>query len=113
MEISVFKKVVDLIYSSVISEGGDGDAYWLCKHISLDEVEVLLKSHNNHWEVKRERNVIQWGVDQEWATITVNKQKVMRTYIQETRIARTDSSNFHHCSGYCHDRKNNLKHQPV
>ena len=74
METSVFEKVVDLIYNSIVSEGGDGDAYWLCKHISLDEVEVLLKAHNNRWEVKRESNFIQWGIDQEWAAITDDRE---------------------------------------
>jgi len=33
------KKVLDLIYSSIISEGGDGDAIWLSKHTPLNEIK--------------------------------------------------------------------------
>jgi len=50
----------------------------------------------------------------DWVQIRDFIQKYFPTkYDNGTRTARTDSSNFHHCSGYCHDRKKNLKHQSV
>ncbi len=71
------KKVLDLIHSSIISESGDGDALWLSKHTSLDEIIILINEYNikNNidWTVKKEKNYINWGTDQEWATITCDE----------------------------------------
>lgn len=71
------KKVLDLIHSSITSESGDGDALWLSKHTSLDEIIILINEYNikNNidWTVKREKNYINWGTDQEWATITCDE----------------------------------------
>tara|TARA_R110000772_G_scaffold128115_1_gene235675 strand:+ start:1146 stop:1427 length:282 start_codon:yes stop_codon:yes gene_type:complete len=71
------KKVLDLIYSSITSESGDGDAIWLSKHTSLDEIIILINEYNikNNidWTVKKEKNYINWGTDQEWATITCDE----------------------------------------
>ncbi len=39
------KKVLDLIHSSIISEGGDGDAIWLSKHTPLSELNKLFDEH--------------------------------------------------------------------
>ena len=72
------KKVLDLIYSSITSESGDGDAIWLSKYTSLDEIIILINEYNIknniNWVVKKEKNHIHWGTDQEWATITCDEQ---------------------------------------
>jgi len=72
------KKVLDLIHSSITSESGDGDALWLSKHTSLDEIIILINEYNIKknidWTVKKESNYINWGIDQEWATITCDEQ---------------------------------------
>jgi hypothetical protein len=72
------KKVLDLIYTSIISEGGDGDAIWLSKHTPLSELVKLIeeynKINNTGWEIIDHNNNISWGIDQEWAIITSDKE---------------------------------------
>lgn len=68
-------KILDLIYSSIKSEGGDGDAIWLTKYTSLDKIKELIDEYdaanNTGWHLIRENNTtLYWGDDQEWATIT-------------------------------------------
>lgn len=74
----IYKSLLSLIYDSVVSEGGDGDAFWFCKHLNLDEVEELIKGLEDpkfkHWDYTREKDRISWGVDQEWVTITDSKR---------------------------------------
>jgi hypothetical protein len=74
MDTNINKKVLDLIYSSIISEGGDGDAIWLSKHTNLSELKVLIDeyntSNNTGWKVEVNENYINWGLDQESAAIT-------------------------------------------
>jgi hypothetical protein len=69
-----YKKIVDLIYSSIISEGGDGDAIWLYRHIHQDEVIRLLTEFNSEyktgWDITIYVNHIVWGLGDEWAIIT-------------------------------------------
>ena len=63
------KKVLDLIHSSIISEGGDGDAIWLSKHTSLNEIKKLIDEYNTNnntgWEIEEKENHLIWGIDQE------------------------------------------------
>jgi hypothetical protein len=63
------KNVLNLLYHSVISEGGDGDAIWLSKYTSLDEIFELLKiyTYDNHinWKIERVDGYIIWGYDDE------------------------------------------------
>jgi hypothetical protein len=81
MDTNLNKKVLDLIYSSIVSEGGDGDAIWLSKHTNLSELKVLIDeyntSNNTGWEVEVEvevnKNCLNWGINQEWATITCDE----------------------------------------
>jgi len=72
MEIN--EKILDLIRNAVIVESGDGDAIWLSKHTSLDEIIKLIEEYNlkndTGWEIQKEENYLTWGINQEWATIT-------------------------------------------
>jgi hypothetical protein len=74
MDTNINKKVLELIYSSVISESGDGDAIWLSKHTPLSEIKKLIveynEDNNTGWQITEEENHLSWGVDQEWALIT-------------------------------------------
>ncbi len=71
------KKVLDLIHSSIVSECGDGDAIWLSKHTPLNELKVLIDeyntSNNTGWVIEVNENYLNWGRDQEWATITCDE----------------------------------------
>lgn len=71
------KIVLNLIHSSITSESGDGDAIWLSKYTPLDEIMILINEYNIknniNWIVKKEKNYIHWGIDQEWATITCDE----------------------------------------
>ncbi len=71
-------KIIDLIFNSIKSEGGDGDALWLSKYTSLENIITLLKKYNKEnnidWEIIEKENYILWGLDQEWATITTDKE---------------------------------------
>lgn len=73
----VNKIIIDLIYKSVTSEGGDGDAYWLSKYTKLTDLIALIdeyKEENNiDWELIIHDDYILWGTGQEWATITDSK----------------------------------------
>ena len=72
-----YKKIIDIIFSSIISEGGDGDAIWLYEHINQDEVIKLLtefnSEHKTGWEILINETHILWGSNQEWAIITDNE----------------------------------------
>lgn len=88
MNIELNKKVLDLLYNSVISEGGDGDAIWLTKYTPLNEVIELIEAFNvenkTNWTVTREseHNYI-WGDNQEWVIITDSEEsyKASASYI--------------------------------
>jgi len=77
MNTNINKKVLDLIYSSIHFECGDGDAIWLSKHTQLSELKMLIDeyntSNNTGWKVDVNENYINWGIDQEWATITCDE----------------------------------------
>lgn len=78
--MDVNKKIIDLLFCSVISEGGDGDALWLSKHTPLDEVKVLITEYdienNTGWSIENKReDLLIWGRDQEAVFIT-NKRDV-------------------------------------
>lgn len=77
MDVETYKKIIDLIYSSIISEGGDGDAIWLSKHKSLSEIEELIKNfnliNNINWTLEVREIYIMWGSDQEWCVITCDE----------------------------------------
>lgn len=72
------RKVLDLIHSSIISEGGDGDAIWLSKHTPLNEMVKLIDEYNTNnnigWEIQEKDNHLLWGKDQEWAIITCDEE---------------------------------------
>ncbi len=71
------ENIIDLLYSSVVSEGGDGDAIWLTKHTPLSEIPTALhkysEKHNTGWVVLIKENHILWGDNQEWVIITDSK----------------------------------------
>jgi len=72
------EKIIDLLYSSVVSEGGDGDALWLCKHTPLKDIILMLEKYNidynTGWKVMVSENRINWGDNQEWVIITDSKE---------------------------------------
>ena len=72
MEIN--EKILDLIFHSIISEGGDGDALWFSKHTSLDDLLINIEEYNQKnntgWKIERKENCLSWGENQEFATIT-------------------------------------------
>lgn len=74
MNIENNKKVLDLIHTSIKSEGGDGDAIWLSKHTSLDDLTILIEEYNQKnntgWEIARKENYLSWGYREECAIIT-------------------------------------------
>lgn len=43
MDNNVSKQILDLIYNSICSEGGDGDAIWFSRYNTLDELMELTK----------------------------------------------------------------------
>ena len=77
MNIENSKQVLDLIYKTVISEGGDGDAIWLSKHTSLYEISNLINQYNINnntgWVIEENEKYIHWGINQEWVIITCDE----------------------------------------
>ena len=79
MNKQIIKKVLDLIYSSIVLEGGDGDAIWFSKYTSLNNLVSLIEEYNNenktNWDIKlTDEKHFLWGKDQEWVIITDNKE---------------------------------------
>lgn len=70
----VIEKTLELLYTSVVAEGGDGDAYWLTKHNPLPELMNVIEkfniNHNTGWSVSLKGDYIEWGSNQEWVMIT-------------------------------------------
>ncbi len=80
MNIELNNKVLDLIYNSVKSEGGDGDAIWLCKYSPLELIKGLIRVYDSinstGWSITNEtENSFLWGNDQEWAIITDSQEE--------------------------------------
>jgi len=77
MDTTNNKKILDLMYTSIKSEGGDGDALWLSKHTSLSDlvniIEEYNKENNIDWEILLEDNCLLWGKEHEGAIITDSK----------------------------------------
>ena len=69
-------KVIDLLYNSVISEGGDGDAIWYSRFYDINDIYKLIKEYNDKlkfpWELSTKNEEIFWGENQEWIVITNN-----------------------------------------
>jgi hypothetical protein len=78
METKIEYKILDLIFNSIISEGGDGDAIWLSKHSPIEELAKLVKYYNalntTGWEIIIKENHLLWGNDYEWAIVTNDKE---------------------------------------
>jgi len=74
MNNNIYNKIIDLIFHSVISEGGDGDAVWLSKHTSITELFELINTYNlknnTGWDIIKHENYLEWGIDQEFVLIT-------------------------------------------
>jgi len=72
------EKIIDLLYTSVKSEGGDGDAIWLTKYTPLSEIPSVLnkynEKHNTKWVVTINQDHILWGDNQEWVMITESRE---------------------------------------
>jgi hypothetical protein len=72
------KKIIDLLYSSVVAEGGDGDALWYTKYTPLINIPIALhnynEEHNTGWIVLIKEDHILWGINQEWVMITDSKE---------------------------------------
>ena len=76
-----YEKIIDLLYTSVIEEGGDGDAIWLIKYPEFSPLEKVAEwlveyntTNNTGWQVKFTDTVILWGVNQEWVEIYDKKE---------------------------------------
>lgn len=73
-----------LLWESVIAEGGDGDALWRSKHLSIDEILPVLKEFNSTLEFPFEISVdemgekILWHRGQEYIVITSNAEIAAR-----------------------------------
>lgn len=72
MDEIVLKKIIDLLYTSVKSEGGDGDAYWYSRFESIENVKKLIEEYNEEkktgWIIDCEYdNRLIWMPDDEYA----------------------------------------------
>lgn len=72
--MDINKKILDLMYHSVIEEGGDGDAVWLSKHTKLADLIPLIVQYNienrTNWTIENKENYLLWGFEHEYAIIT-------------------------------------------
>lgn len=71
-------RILDLLYNNVIDEGGDGDAIWFSRYSSLEEILKLINEYNLNnntgWCIEEKENYLLWGDNQEWVTITCDKE---------------------------------------
>lgn len=72
--MDINKKILDLMYHSVIEEGGDGDAVWLSKHTKLADLIPLIVQYNienrTNWTIENKENYLLWYNNQEGVQIT-------------------------------------------
>lgn len=71
-------KIIDLLYTTCISAGGDGDALWYSKYHKIDTLLPLIEEYNNTlkfpFKIDRiDNNTIHWGINQELIIITNNE----------------------------------------
>jgi hypothetical protein len=73
----IINKILNLIFISVVAEGGDGNAMWFSKHTTIENLIPLIEKYNENnktgWIIKEFVNYIIWGINQEWVTITNNE----------------------------------------
>ena len=71
-------KIIDLLFTSVVSEGGDGDAIWLSRFHTLEQIENHINEYdekvNTGWKITKNGDTINWGHNQEYVVITTNEQ---------------------------------------
>ena len=63
------------LYTSVIQEGGDGDAIWYSRFYDINDIYKLVEEYNNKtpepiWKLSIENGEIRWSDNQEWIIIT-------------------------------------------
>lgn len=73
----IIEKLLDLIFTSIISEGGDGDAIWLLKQIDIDILIPIIdefnQKNNTNWIIETKDGYLFWGYGMEGAIITNNE----------------------------------------
>ena len=71
------EKIIDLCFTYIILEGGNGDALWLSKYTNIIDLALEVKDyatkHNINWEIILKDNYLLWGQCQEWVEITTDK----------------------------------------
>lgn len=75
MNKECYLKLIDLLYTSVLAEGGDGDAMWYVKYTTIEDIMGLIEEYSKtktyyNWKIQHEKNYILWGDNQEWVVIT-------------------------------------------
>lgn len=79
MSEEINKKILDLLWTSVKFESGDGDAIWLSKHTSLSDLASFLGAYDAEnktgWDIRvpDEKHIL-WGNGEEWVIITDDKE---------------------------------------
>lgn len=73
------KHLIDFLYKEVVSSGGDGDALWYSKFFSLEDIMECCKEYTEenklNWVFEETIDShFNWGIDQEWITITTSKE---------------------------------------
>jgi hypothetical protein len=73
-EIHIFS-LLEFLHDEVMSSGGDGDALWYTRFYDIRDIERIVRDYNDEhsigWDVDTvDDNTINWGIDQEWVTIT-------------------------------------------
>src|ERR1035441_4643591 len=70
-------KLIDLLYYECLSAGGDGDALWYSKYYDVNDILPLIKEYNDSkkfpWTIMTAADTIYWGDNQEWISITNDK----------------------------------------
>lgn len=81
------KELLNWLTLEVLSAGGDGDAFWISKYSSLDEILPIVNELNssewsNHWNITREEDEITLSNNQECLVITTNRDYNLPSWAQ-------------------------------
>ncbi len=76
--MDINNKILDFLYTTVSSEGGDGWGIWLCKYTNIDNIYPLIEAYNLennlHWTVEKDEKSLSWGEGEEFVTITNDEE---------------------------------------
>lgn len=78
------RKLLDFLYESVLSEGGDGDAFWYSKLFDIEDLKEIIQEYDDDhaigWQIEYDENrkTLSWGIGQEGIVVTNSEEQFLK-----------------------------------